>query len=50
MAVFCFVSKHHLDGKAATKEVGVLQYTFGGDGGNRTTQCTLRVLRCAIVS
>ncbi len=23
---------------------------FGGDGGNRTTQCTLRVLRCAIVS
>ena len=23
---------------------------FGGDGGNRTTQCTLRVLCCAIVS
>lgn len=23
MAVFCFVSEHHLDGKAATKEVGV---------------------------
>ena len=23
MAVFCFVLEHHLDGKAATKKVGV---------------------------
>jgi len=23
LALFCFVSEHHLDGKAATKDVGV---------------------------